>query len=64
MLLLIVVQNIVGCTALNLSLPEFPLLAGFNSNSFSCLETDDKQNIWQDDKQIMKKLSVSFLKHL
>lgn len=30
MLLLIVVQNVVGCTALNLSLPEFPLLAGFN----------------------------------
>lgn len=56
MLLLIVVQKIVGCTALNLSLPDSPLLAGFNSDSFVCSETDDKQYIWQDEKQMMEEL--------
>lgn len=65
MLLLIVVEKIVGCTALNLSLPDSPLLAGFNSDSFVCSGTDDKQNNWQDEKQMMEKLkSVWFLKQL
>lgn len=50
MLLLIVVQKIVGCTALNRNLPELLLLAGFNSDSFGCSETE-----FQVEEQIMKK---------
>lgn len=39
---LMIVQKSVSCTALNLSLPEFLLPAGFNSDKVCCPETDDK----------------------
>lgn len=62
---LMIVQKSVSCTALNLSLPEFLLPAGFNSDSLLPGNGWQTGNIWQDEKRAMKKLKrMWFLKQL